>query len=52
VFDARGRDEVDTKLATWMIVCGIHFNLVPLPYFHGVVMDINDGPKGYKILSY
>jgi len=52
VFDARGRDEVDNRLETWMIACVIPFNAVPLIYCHGVVMAINDGPKGYKSLGY
>ena len=52
VFDARGRDEVDNRLETWIFACVIPFIVVPLIYCQGVVMAINDGPKGYKSLGY
>jgi hypothetical protein len=41
-FDTGGRDEVDAKVAWFLYVCGVPFNVLRSPYWHDMVRAINE----------
>jgi hypothetical protein len=43
---------VDAKIFRFLYACGVPFNVLRSPYWHGMVQAINGAPKGYKSLGY
>jgi hypothetical protein len=43
---------VDAKVARFLYACGVPFNVLRSPYWHDLVKEINEAPKGYKSPNY
>ena len=50
--DIGRREEVDSRVTRCVYACDISFNVLCSPYWQDMVRAINDGPKGYKSLSF
>lgn len=52
MLERQGGEEVDSRVARTIFVCGIPFNVVRSPYWQHLVRAINKAPQGYKGPNY